>query len=43
MKMAGIVHGASERFGDSHEVIEGDLASGLLIICDHASNAIPSE
>ena len=43
MNMAGVLHDASERFGDSHEVIEGDLAGGLLIVCDHASNAIPPE
>ena len=43
MNMAGVLQGASECFGDSHEVIEGDLAGGLLIICDHASNAIPPE
>ena len=43
MNMAGVLHGASERFGDCHEVIEGDLAGGLLIICDHASNAVPPE
>ncbi len=25
------------------EIIEGDVASGLLLLCDHASNAIPAE
>ncbi len=43
MNMAGARQGASERFGDSHEVIEGDAGGGLLIICDHASNGIPPE
>ena len=43
MNIAGVLQGASERFGDSHEVIEGDLAGGLLIICDHAAKTIPAE
>ncbi len=43
MNTAGALPGASQRFGDSHEVIEGDPAGGLLIICDHASNAISPE
>ena len=25
------------------ETIEGDLGPGLLLLCDHASNAIPPE
>ncbi len=43
MNMAGVPPGASQRRGDSHEVIEGDPAGGLLIVCDHASNAVPPE
>ena len=27
----------------SPEIIEGDIASGVIILCDHASNAIPAE
>jgi predicted N-formylglutamate amidohydrolase len=28
---------------EAPEIIEGDLVSGALILCDHASNAIPAE
>jgi predicted N-formylglutamate amidohydrolase len=28
---------------DAPEIIEGDIRSGTLILCDHASNAIPDE
>jgi predicted N-formylglutamate amidohydrolase len=28
---------------ESHEVIDGDPAAGLVIICDHARNTIPAE
>ena len=29
--------------GESHEIITGDIASGVVILADHASNAIPEE
>jgi predicted N-formylglutamate amidohydrolase len=28
---------------EAPEIIEGEIASGVLILCDHASNAIPAE
>lgn len=31
-----------DRFTSSHEVIPGDVARGLIVIADHASNALPA-
>ncbi len=36
----GIHHGDSP---NSHEIIDGDKAGGLIILCDHASNALPPD
>src|SRR5690606_11450563 len=29
--------------GDAFEIIEGDLSKGILLVCDHATNALPEE
>lgn len=34
----GTCHGESS---NSHEIVDGDKAGGLILLCDHASNALP--
>lgn len=38
---AALSHGAGNPAFASHEVIPGDCARGLVILCDHARNALP--
>ncbi len=42
MNSSGRMTGIAAEITDSFEVIGGDAARGLVILCDHASNALPA-
>jgi len=37
------VTATASKTGDAPELIEGEIHSGVLVLCDHASNAMPTE
>ncbi len=41
--LAAAAQGIAPHMSESHEIVPGSIASGVIVLCDHASNQIPPE